>query len=149
MKVLFLDIDEVLTSRRTIYAFNTVPRCSMSNAHTQLDSISLALINKIEKKGVKIVLSSTWRIGHTVEEASKALSIPLFDKTGRCSTGFRGNEIKEWLDNNPEVTHYVILDDSSDFLSEQKKFHVKTNYRNGVLAHHYEKMCKLLKIDLW
>ena len=149
MKVLFLDVDEVLTSRRTIYAFMTVPRCGMKDAHKQLDTISIQLIKNIEKKGVKIVLSSTWRIGHSVEEASKALSIKLFDKTGRCPTGFRGNEIQEWLNKHPEVTHYVILDDSDDFLPEQKRFHVKVNYRNGVLAHHYEKICRLLKINIW
>ena len=114
-----------------------------------VDCVSIALINQIRRKGVKIVLSSTWRIGHSVEEASKALSIKLFDKTGRCPTGFRGNEIQEWLNKHPEVTHYVILDDSDDFLPEQKRFHVKVNYRNGVLAHHYEKICRLLKINIW
>jgi hypothetical protein len=36
----------------------------------------------------------------------------------------RGEEIKDWLDNHPEVEDYVILDDDSDMLPEQfVKFH--------------------------
>ncbi len=94
-------------------------------------------------------MSSTWRLNRTIEESTAALSIPIFDKTGRDPKAFRGNEIKAWLDNHPEVTNYVILDDSSDFLEEQLPYHVKVHYRNGVLAHHYEKMCRILKIPTW
>jgi hypothetical protein len=38
--------------------------------------------------------------------------------TGR-GFGMRGEEIQQWLDKNPEVEDYAILDDDSDMLPEQ------------------------------
>ena len=149
MKVLFLDVDEVLSSRRTAYAFKHVPHAGYPNAASELDPIALQLIRRIHEKDVKIVLSSTWRLGRSVSALSKILTLPLFDKTINDGKSFRGGQIKEWLDRHPHVTHYAILDDSSDFLPEQMKYHVKVHYRNGVLSHHYEKICKLLEIDMW
>jgi hypothetical protein len=38
----------------------------------------------------------------------------------------RGVEIQQWLDEHPDVTNYVILDDDSDMLEHQMKNFVVT-----------------------
>jgi hypothetical protein len=42
----------------------------------------------------------------------------------------RGDEIREWLRKNPEVTKYAILDDDSDFYPDQPLF--KTTFETGL-----------------
>jgi len=59
--------------------------------------------------------------------------------------GIRGNEVKEWLDRHPEVDKYVILDDDSDFLEDQKPFFVQTNSDDGFSANNYMAAEKILK----
>jgi hypothetical protein len=86
---------------------------------------------------VKICISSTWKhhFGDKEyrlksEQCGDALKLLGF-KTGTFvgitpnkPSRIRGEEIKAWLDNHPEVVDYAILDDDSDMLPEQmKKFH--------------------------
>lgn len=86
---------------------------AMSNVET--------LIRKVPD--VKIVVSSTWRIGETVESLkkilhpSKLMADAVIDVTPRLGHGVaRGLEIQKWLDGHPEVTDFVIIDDDSDML---------------------------------
>lgn len=85
---------------------------------------------------VKICISSVWKhhfgtegYVSTPEKWEDALVRLGFNEgtfvgiTGDRKS-LRGEEIKEWLDNRPEVTDYVILDDDSDMLDDQfNKFH--------------------------
>jgi hypothetical protein len=84
----------------------------------------------------KICVSSTWKHhfgtkGYTTtpEKWEDAFQLLGFNPgtyvgiTGDRRT-LRGEEIKDWLDNHPEVEDYAILDDDSDMLPEQfAKFH--------------------------
>ena len=54
----------------------------------------------------------------------------LLDKTGYSNNGFRGDEIKEWLNRHPEVTQYAILEDDEDFYPDQHLF--KTSWQTGL-----------------
>ena len=88
----------------------------------------------IEKTGAKIVVSSTWRIGTSVESLQTTLEKKGFvgeiiDITPRgCACCQRGNEILAWLKKNEEVigkpyreyNSYLILDDDSDMLYWQR-----------------------------
>lgn len=38
----------------------------------------------------------------------------------------RGHEIQDWIDDHPEITHYVILDDDNDMLQSQRNNFVRT-----------------------
>ena len=88
------------------------------------------------KTDTKICVSSTWKhhfgtkgYVSTPEKWEDAFIKLGFNPgtyvgiTGDRRT-LRGEEIKDWLDNHPEVEDYVILDDDSDMLPEQfVKFH--------------------------
>lgn len=84
---------------------------------------------------VKICISSVWK-SHFRDENGKRLDwwdkslTELGFKPGtfvgitKTHRTLRGTEIKEWLDEHPEVEDYAILDDDSDMLEEQFcKFH--------------------------
>lgn len=112
MKVLFLDVDGVLNTPRTIrkFGFNFI------------DDILVALVARIVKETeAKIVLSSTWRL----EDKDKRLVIkalanhglyiydytPHIKKEGTWTE--RRVEIQTWLDQN-NVTKFAIIDDWTD-----------------------------------
>ena len=58
----------------------------------------------------------------------------------------RGLEILSWLENNPHVKNYVILDDDSDMLYWQRKNFVKTNTEFGIQQLDKFKAIRILKI---
>jgi len=114
------------------------------------------LITEIEKvRNVWIVVSSSWRETRTVEELQSTFfkihdfSRYIVDKTPEkiprnelgtyCpskshsewhSLQCRAAEIQFWLNQHPEITNYVVLDDNNDHLLEAfgERF-VKTNYK--------------------
>ena len=84
----------------------------------------------------KICVSSVWKNHFGVkgyrrtpekwEDAFQLLGFKPGTYVGITETHktLRGEEIKDWLDNHPEVEDYAILDDDSDMLPEQFcKFH--------------------------
>lgn len=145
MKVIFLDIDGVL---------NVIPQ-----GHDDYGAIFHPhfvdnLRNIIESTEAKIVISSTWRYsGLTImKEMWSARDLPgeVIDITPshidmNRNLPFmerleRGSEIQEWLDNHPEVTNYVILDDDTDMMSHQLDNFVKTSENldhNGYIDYGY------------
>lgn len=147
MKVLFLDIDGVLNSRRSAEAFGGYPHSFNIDQMAMFDKTALALIRKVVRKTrCAVVLSSSWRIGMEPVDTAAGLDLPIIDHTpvsweqGRK----RGDEIKQWLAANPEVTKYAIVDDDSDMLDEQKPFFVKTDHINGLSWENYERLMELL-----
>ena len=114
MKVIFLDIDGVLNGN--LYVSN--------NVGVLIDETRLKLIkNVIDATNAEIVLSSSWK-GHWEKDeiecdetgreinaifAEKGLSI--YDKTP-VYTRDRKREIIEWLNAHPNVTNFVVIDDS-------------------------------------
>lgn len=127
MKIIFLDIDGVL---------NLVPQGrdeygAIFHTHfvTNLEKI-------ISETGADIVISSTWRMGNGLDGMQK-----MWQKRGLPGTvigvtpimnTIRGEEIAEYLRENP-VDNYVILDDDSDMLFEQKRNFVQCagNYHHS------------------
>ena len=87
------------------------------------------------ENNIKICVSSVWK-NHFGDENGR---IPEWWGDALIELGFnpdtfvgitgdrrtlRGQEIKEWLDDHPEVEDYVILDDDSDMLEDQfEHFH--------------------------
>ena len=155
MKIVFLDIDGVLCSPRAALALGD------EGIVRRLDPVAVAMVNDIcDKTGAKIVISSTWRIEtdrmDIVLQAAGVDSKHFFFKDHDLGNfGFytprngknRGEEIAAWIDRHPEVTHYVILDDDSDFSDEQKKYHVKTDYINGMLYEHWQNALEILGVE--
>lgn len=94
------------------------------------DKKSIKILNEIlEETGAEIVVSSDWKNWCTVEEMgdyyeSKGIIKRPIDFTGNNIDGdkvtwhrnwdlegTRSLEIKEWLNDHPEVTHWVAIDD--------------------------------------
>lgn len=107
---------------------------------------------------IKIVVSSTWRLNNDVEalkkilEPAKLVSAAVIDRTPRFTENdkCRGDEIQDWLNRHPEVTEYVIIDDSSDMLDSQKERFVRTSTLHGFLYGDKLRVLRLFgKTDQW
>lgn len=144
MKVLFLDIDGVLNSVRSAIAMGGYPAPNRNSE--RFDMVAVELIRRICAKGVKIVLSSTWR---NYKGWDTILNLPIIGKTGDIpSLSYqRGKEIKKWLETHDDIEAYAIIDDDPDMLPEQMDFFVNTDSNNGLLLQDYEKVCKILNIE--
>lgn len=128
MKVIFLDIDGVLNV--------------ITQGHDEFGGIfhkhfedNLRFI--IDETQAKIVLSSSWRLNglDEVQRMWKGRNLPgeLIDVTPNLTYGVdfrtstpRGKEIQMYLDNNPDVESFVIIDDDNDMLESQMPFFVRT-----------------------
>lgn len=126
MKVVFLDVDGVLNTEET-FERNYQEYLTTKVKKEPIDEIRVRYLKEIiDKTGAKIVLSSSWR-RHCEFEGRKIISkeshmayliqllekydLYLYDITGYDRDGNRGNEIKEWLEQNM-VESFVVLDDS-------------------------------------
>lgn len=133
MKVIFLDIDGVL---------NLIPQDwdKFGGIFNQHFVNNLGKI--IDATEAKIVISSTWRLSglKTMQDmwAFRGLPGEVIDitptayyhtdlKISENENPMRGHEIRLWLENNPPVENYVILDDDTDILSEQMNNFVITS----------------------
>lgn len=143
-KVLFLDIDGVLNSERSCYALGGFPHAFDAKNKAMFDWVAVGLIRRLcEDADTSIVLSSTWRILHSIHECANGLDLPIFDKTPGGG-GNRGKQIQEWLDAHPEVTHYAIVDDDGDMLESQRSRFVQTDFRVGLSLDNYGQLKRLL-----
>ena len=160
MKTIFLDCDGVLNNDETLEN-----HYDKYKNNKNIDSLMVSRLNKIiEATGAKVVLSSSWRIvvglEETVETMEKAGFIgEVIGATPNLQRGFhvagttpRGDEIQQWLDKNPQVTNFVILDDCDDMgkLSRylvQTKFYSSYYVPGGLLESHVEKAIATLNGD--
>lgn len=124
MLVLFLDFDGVITtskSRDAMWLLHS--RKHLTQREKNIEQIDKTLANNIrifcERTGAKIVISSGWRLCDDMDDLKDFLlasgQIPselIIDKTPFDDEGeSRGKEISLWLQDHPEVTEFVILDD--------------------------------------
>lgn len=130
MKIIFLDIDGVMNSFNGIIKRGGQALRDLHEEHFEV----LKWI--IQQTNARIVISSTWRIGNTLEDLKEILnphinSEIIIDKTPNLHKE-RGNEIQAWLDNNSQfvIESFVILDDDSDMvhLTEDHLVQTKDDY---------------------
>ncbi len=143
MNVLFLDIDGVMNTTKTHVLLGNSSSLQ-ERPELYFDPLALSFIKAISNKGVKIVLSSTWRIGKVIPDIQKKFSFELFSKTDWIVDGCRGDEIKRWIVNNPEVKNYVIVDDGNDMLPEQLDNFVHICKNEGITYKDMTKICFIL-----
>lgn len=149
MKVLFLDIDGVLNSRKWFGSLHaTIVAAKYPEEH--FDPAAVARVNAIvERTGAVICVSSSWRLGRSVAELGELLATQGIraEVVGATPVDFRarGLEIARWLAEHPEVTVYAILDDDSD-MRQLARQHVKTDFEDGLLDHHVESAVSLLGV---
>jgi hypothetical protein len=134
MKVLFLDIDGVV---------NRVGTRQRYRGFMGIDPFLASMVGKIIlDTGAAVVLTSTWRHFQGGREEVDRHVYKTFDVTPIADTGFRGEEVKMWLDDHPEVTRYAIVDDDSDFYADQPLF--KTNWQTGITDEVAQQVTKFL-----
>jgi hypothetical protein len=150
--VLFLDFDGVLNSdkwfRQTSNAAEDV-ECGMER---NIDPEAVRNLNRIiESTGCQVVISSTWRRGNTIATLLRLLvkrgldkkhsdrfigATPVLDSlhdSGLWIAPVRGEEIQAWLDGNPEVERFVIVDDDPD-MAHLAPHLVQTKILHGLTA---------------
>ncbi len=117
MKIIFLDIDGVLNSRR----YDRTRASEDGN----IDVTRLPLLKRIvDATDAKLVLSSSWRkhwnadeclcdgTGRELNQLFARFGLAIYDKTPTVSALDRDVEVRAWLDaHNGEVEAFVILDD--------------------------------------
>ncbi len=155
MKVLFLDFDGVLNSHKYFSERdNHQPRYAMFDERNEFDPDAmhnlLAILDHFPD--LKVVISSSWRYGRTIEKLNELLGFTkvytdrVIGKTAdQSERGYaRGWEIQDWLDAHPEVTNFAILDDDSDMV-HLSDHHVKTSFSVGLTAENVAQVIKILE----
>lgn len=147
-RVLFLDIDGVLNSRRTHHALGQYPMDLTELAHLA-DPIAVRMLQRLcDSAGVSVVLSSAWRKSFPFKAIGEVLGLPIIDATCEGWTrGLtqRGEEIQEWLDRHLDVECWAIVDDDADMLPSQQSRFVRTNEREGLTFDAFSRICNLLQ----
>lgn len=150
-KVIFLDIDGVLNTPQ--FQLKQYKKWKKGTGKTR-DEFGYLFCPKAVRNleylchvtGAKVVVSSSWRAKGLAAMRSmfkyRGIDITVIDITPTFLGRIRGEEIAAWLENE-EIEKYVILDDDTDFLPEQKKCFVHTPDRDGF---NWECMVKALKI---
>jgi len=134
------------------------------HVHLLFDEVCIANLNSIiSSTGAKIVVSSSWR--HFYDDAKgrpkfselvellKRVGV-IGEVIGKTPTNLprrmsesvpRGKEIKRWLDENPGVESFVILDDTDDMASLRHKL-VRTRGHVGLSLSDVDKALRHLGI---
>lgn len=131
-KIIFLDIDGVLN----VY-------CSSRDKYGCIFHQEFVdnLQHIVDETKAKIVISSSWRVDgiDVMRKMWEFRNLPseIIDITPDLYFTYsgpkgnddycRGDEIQLWLDNNPEVINYVIIDDDTDMLPTQMENFVRTS----------------------
>jgi len=171
LKLIFLDIDGVVNSTRSVIAkigrafteeeceaLGTVPY-GAEHAMKCVDPVCVALVNKLiacdERIGV--VLSSTHRrhFHHgsygsaehlqrlRVYLGAMGFKLPAHFNVTECLERPRGSEVQQFLE-NVVVNEYVILDDGTDFKQGQPL--VRVDPVVGMDFNNYVDACKFLAV---
>jgi len=125
VKVIFLDIDGVLNTRKTVERWG---------GGIGIDEILAQRFSRLQHAtGTGVVLSSTWRLSRNWKANMRRNGvIGIIDRTPDLRDQSRGEEIQAWLDAHPRVQVYAILDDARDMLPHQPLF--RTSFFRGGLT---------------
>ena len=145
IKIIFLDIDGVLNSRKSLANFKSLWQLSPNNI-SQLNRI-------LEATNAKIVISSSWRL---CREISSELESYLNNDCGikgeiigrTPAIGLsrrRGCEIATWLEEwqGEPIDSFVILDDGSDMEPFMERL-CQTSFEVGLTEQDADKAIKML-----
>lgn len=136
-RVVFLDFDGVFTL--------TYGRAAKVDSYVKALAVAF-LDSALTELGIRIVVSSSWRIGEDYLRLSTYLDLAGFkaqlhdDFKTKSGGGFRGDEVREWLSRHPEVTEWVIVDDEIDFHEDQLDRLVHVDMFEGFGARDYGRL---------
>lgn len=148
---LFLDVDGVLNSMRSSLGLGGPPWPEDIDANQKMDQIAVGLINRLQRNGVKIILSSSWRLEiiedrASIEEMQRRIGVKFDNITPDLGHG-RGFDISSVTSTFNEGDVYVILDDEvEDLLYSQYHHVIQVNEEEGLTFELYTKVCDVLGV---
>jgi len=159
--VIFLDIDGVLNPMsdydpdgewnklqipvEDVDELNAHDKAKMLHIIYRIAPRCLDLLNEItDKTGAVIVISSTWRKNHNIRFfVEKGITGQIIGKTPVLDNKPRGIEIDSWLQDHPEYTRFVILDDDND-MAHLTNHLIQTDTENGLTRKETDEILKKL-----
>ena len=142
-RYLFLDIDGVLNGFDTVnqhqfaalyeaYQRRYSDDIAFNFALIELDAVEL-LNRLLDCTGVRVVVSSSWRNCPFLPEVLSLAGLRhrLYDRTP-YTDGFRGNDIRRWLQSVERPCSILILDDEPDLHPDQLERLLRTDGRVGL-----------------
>lgn len=153
MNIIFLDVDGVLNSERSLKANQGyIDPAAVENLKTIVDAT-----------GARIVLTSSWRGGWDPDPEKRGedgwILVHAFDKAGLSiygKTGFstvtdmsgRSLEILDWLETSQETVDQFVIIDDGNFRWRKYRLHkhwVKTSFKSdGLTAKHAARAIDIL-----
>lgn len=124
MNVIFLDLDGVVNDDEHVNAALVgrahITSFSLDLAQRCTDPVRVARIQRIcDETNARVVIVSAWRRWATVEEITEVLrrvglSAPVLGAVGgvKMSADLRADAALEWLDEHPDVSGWVVIDDT-------------------------------------
>lgn len=137
--VLFLDIDGVLNHTEAFRRAEDGSLIVLADKMEVLDPECVKQLNRVvSQTGCEVVVSSTWRLGHTLIHLEQLLAAAgyehhLLSTTPSIPDRERGNEIKAWLARHPGYRPVAIVDDDDDMGTLFGRL-AKTDFANGGLT---------------
>lgn len=155
MKAVFLDIDGCLN--HILWYKSKKPIENSISFDEDLDPTCIERINNLcLETDSKVVISSDWRISSCYKERLERAGlkniightpITVFNIFKGGKSLCRGEEIKMWLSDHPEITNYVIIDDRTDFLKEQLDHFIQVDPYYGLTDKDIDKAKNILNND--
>lgn len=139
--IVFLDFDGVLNNDAWIYSHS-------ERGFGHIDPSRVQLVNDLlHRTGAHVVVSSAWRILHSLPGLRRGLAAKGFrgrivgvtDRAGHI----RGHEIGRWLEENGKRP-FVILDDNSD-MGALLPYLVKTDPNVGLIVADVERAVAVIE----
>lgn len=141
--IIFLDLDGVLNCEKSqSKLLGTNMLLNGANSFHKSALVNLQIV--LDETDADIVISSSWRYSYDATEIEmmlwyrcvKAQVVGITPRRYIGSDGIykprtRGEEIQLWLDANPDVTNYCIIDDDTNMLEHQLPHFVETTWENG------------------
>lgn len=147
-RLIFLDIDGVLNSHKRSDEIG-----DQSVLPIGIDRTCLSLLkNFCEEIKASIVISSTWRKAHPSVDWFIGMfaahgwyfpEAPIVGMTIRSSSGYRGGEIDEYINQVDGHCDYVIFDDGGDFLPHHPL--VRVDIRVGLQESDIQKALEIFR----
>jgi hypothetical protein len=155
MKLLFLDIDGVLNSTKF---FNRIRSfIQIIDEDDYLDPEPIKIINElIEETDAKVIISSSWRLIHSLEKINFLLQkhgaiFSAVDVTPELTNnnqwGKRGLEIQAYLDSLKKKPESICIIDDNNDIKPLEKYLILTTFKDGLTKDHKDLCLEKLNQD--
>jgi len=145
MKVVFLDIDGVMTSNSLNEEIN-----KSTSVYTFSKGCVNALNKILESHRSKIVLTSSWRTVFDVEKQCEIFSengVVQMPYSQTIDLGYenRSEEIRQYISKQKNISNFLILDDM-EIIGFDDNF-IRVDFNTGLTMEHIGKAIKILNQD--